>query len=191
MKASVLSILPIVALGMSLVSLYISETARRDVARIDVIKTEYGLFQDLAKLQVDHPLMTHLFASSEQTYDEAIASIKAAALAHSREAIAQLRLEEHGITHFIFVAYEQTFYVSRETSAGDGRRATLASDDLLYFDDLVCNNPRLRWYWTEGRLGTAFGEELNTHFDDVTKDCATRSDPLGPLVYERKDAHGP
>jgi len=62
MKASVLSILPIVALGMSLVSLYISETARRDVARIDVIKTEYGLFQDLAKLQVDHPLMTHLFS---------------------------------------------------------------------------------------------------------------------------------
>ena len=51
------SILPVVALLMSLFSLYSSEQARRDVERVDVIKTEYGLFFDLAQLQLQNPMM--------------------------------------------------------------------------------------------------------------------------------------
>jgi hypothetical protein len=189
-KLPVSSILPFVALSLSLVSLYISETARRDVARIDVIKTEYGLFQDLARLQLDHPRMAHLFAVTGQAYDRVVQDIGRAERLQSESDVVKLRLEEQAIAHFIFVAYEQTFYVSQETSRGEGQRAALAGDDLYYFDRIMCNNPRLLWYWDTseagGKLGNAFGEELRRHHDETVRDCPATEDPVGPFTLERR-----
>jgi hypothetical protein len=189
-KMTVMSVLPLVALSLSLVSLYISETARRDVARIDVIKTEYGLFQDLARLQLDHPRMAHLFAVTGQAYDRVVQDIGRAERLQSESDVVKLRLEEQAIAHFIFVAYEQTFYVSQETNRGERQRAALAGDDLYYFDKIMCNNPRLLWYWdmseAGGKLGNAFGEELKLHHHETVRDCPTTEDPVGPFTLERR-----
>ena len=185
-----LSAMPFVALALSLVSLYISETARRDVARLDVIKTEYALFQDLARLQLDHPRMAHLFAVTGQAYDRAAKEVGTAEPPQSESAVVKLRLEEQAIAHFIFVAYEQTFYVSRETNRGERQRAALAGDDLYYFDNIMCNNPRLLWYWDPseggGKLSQAFGEELRRHHAEVVRDCPATADAVGPFVVERR-----
>src|SRR5215468_9092059 len=68
-KFSIGSVLPVVAFALSILSLYISEGARRDVARIDVIKTEYGLYYDMARLRLQYPLMAHLLADNGESYD--------------------------------------------------------------------------------------------------------------------------
>jgi len=59
----------VIALALSLFSFYTSEVAQRDVARVEVIKTEYGLFHDLSALQLQYPLMSHLFTFTNQSYD--------------------------------------------------------------------------------------------------------------------------
>ena len=56
-KALLGIILPPLAFCMSLVSLYLSQSAQIAVARIEAVKTEYGLFNDMSHLQLEHPLM--------------------------------------------------------------------------------------------------------------------------------------
>jgi hypothetical protein len=92
------SILPIVALSLSVFSLYESELTRKEVARIDVIKTDYGLFHNLAQLQIQYPLMAHLFAVTGEAYDTNVERIKSASSSASKEERSKLLLEERGIT---------------------------------------------------------------------------------------------
>jgi len=179
------SILPVVALGMSLFSLYTSELARKDVARIDVIKTEYGLFHELAQLQLQYPLMEHLFTASEEAYDSNVARIKVASSSASDQERAKLLLQERALAHYIFTTYEEAFYLWQQSLGNDKRRAELAHDDLLYFNDSLCSNPRLLWYWDSkqgGSLDRAFAGELRHYYQEhVSKECPTPEDPAGPF----------
>jgi len=179
------SLLPVVALLLSLFSFYTSEMARRDVARIDVIKTEYGLFHQLAQLQLQFPMMEHLFAVSGETYELAVASISAADAGASEQDRAKLQLQERALAHFIFTTYEEAFYLWQQSQGSDQRRIQLAEDDLAYFNRALCNNPRLLWYWDSkkgGRLDRAFGGELRDYYrKNVLEGCATDADPVGPF----------
>jgi hypothetical protein len=187
-KPGIGSILPVVALVMSLFSLYSSEVARRDVERVDVIKTEYGLFHDLAQLQLQNPMMEHLLTSSGEAYDSTVKQIRAALTSISEDDRGKLLLQERATAHYIFTSYEETFYIWRQSRGNDSRRAELAQDDLLYFDNLLCNNPRLLWYWngkTGGKQAREFAPELGDYYkQNVLKDCPTSEDsngPFGPL----------
>jgi len=181
------AILPVVALCLSVFSLLTSELARKDVARIDVIKTEYGLFHELAQLQLQHPLMEHLFTASEEAYDSNVARIKVASSSASDKDRAQLLLQERAVAHYIFTTYEEAFYLWQQSRGTDKSRAQMALDDLVYFNGALCSNPRLLWYWDSndgGSLDEAFGGELREYYKEhVLKDCSTSKDPTGPFGH--------
>src|SRR5229473_7799802 len=116
------SLLPIVAFCVSIYSLYVSETAQRDVARMEVIKTEYGLFHDLAQLQLQYPQMTHLFAVTPETYDLDVERIKVSLRAADDTKRAGILLQERALAHYLFTTYEETYYLWRQAiTAGDRR----------------------------------------------------------------------
>ncbi len=179
------SILPVVALFLSMFSFYTSEKAQRDVARVDVIKTEYGLFHDLAQIQLQYPMMEHLLSSSGEAYDLNVAAVKAASASIPELERAKLRLQERAVAHYIFTTYEESFYLWQQSVGTDQRRAELAQDDLLYFNDTLCNNPRLLWYWDSkggGKLSREFAVDLRNYYkENVLKDCPTSEDPAGPF----------
>lgn len=179
------SILPVVALFLSIFSFYTSEKAQRDVARVDVIKTEYGLFHDLAQLQLEYPMMEHLLASSGEAYDSTVAGVKAASASVPEVERAKLRLQERAVAHYIFTTYEETFYLWQQSVGTDERRAELAKNDLFYFNDAICNNPRLLWYWDSkdgGKLSREFADDLKNYYkENVLKDCPIDKDPTGPF----------
>jgi len=186
---SIGSILPIAAFGLSLFSLYTSELARRDVARIDVIKTEYGFFHELAQVQLQVPLMEHLFATSGQRYEASLVTIEAASSSLSDQERAKLLLQERAVAHYIFTTYEEAYGLWQQSLAGDKRRIQLAHDDVLYFNEAVCNNPRLLWYWkkTGGNMEAVFGNVSEYFNNKVLTECATIPDPRGPFSPAKED----
>jgi hypothetical protein len=189
-KVALSSILPVTALCLSVFSLYVSELARRDVARIDVIKTEYGLFHDLAQLQLQYPLMAHLFTVNKHAYDSVVQRIKAASSPVTNEERSRLLLQERALAHYIFTTYEEAFYLWRQAEGGDRHRAELANADLMYFNDALCSNPRLLWFWDNthgGKLDRAFAVELREYFQaNVLMGCPIGKDAIGPFDYDRK-----
>jgi hypothetical protein len=184
-KFSIASILPILALCLSVFSLYVSQSAQTDVARIDVVKTEYGLFDQMASLQLQHPLMSHLFAVTIGQYTSARDQVRAVALTKSDSERLSLLLQERALAHFIFTIYEETYYLWQQAAGGERRRAELARDDLMFFNDFLSNNPRLLWYWDTtngGELGSAFARELEVYYkENVVKGSPADPDPNGPF----------
>lgn len=179
------SILPVVALGLSLFSLFTSRTTQRDVARIEAVKTEYGLFNDLARQQLEHPRMMHLFANTNESYDADKEAIRAATMSISATERAELLLQERALAHYIFTAYEETFYLWKQASEGEQGRSEFLKEDMQYFNEYLCSNPRMLWYWDAeqgGKLSQQFGGDLRTYYEaNVTKGCPTPKDPQGPL----------
>lgn len=179
------ALLPVIALVLSIFSLYVSEIARRDVARMEVIKTEYGLFHDLAQLQLQNPLMAHLFVVTDQAYDSTVEEIKTSAATISKSELARMRLQERSFAHYLFTTYEEAYYLWQQAAAsGDDKRAEMAQDDLNYFNAAFKNNPRLLWYWDfkGGKLNVAFAPELQVYYkDNVLKDSRIDPDPTGPF----------
>jgi hypothetical protein len=192
-RFSLSSVLPIVAMSLSIFSLYESELARKEVARMDVIKTDYGLFHNLAQLQIQYPLMAHLFAVTGEAYDSNVEKIKAASSSASSEERSKLLLQERALAHYIFTTYEEAFYLWKQAEGGDRARAQLAQDDLLYFNDALRSNPRLLWYWDHkdgGKMDREFARNLRDYYqENVLKDCeycTSSKDTSGPFTSERK-----
>jgi hypothetical protein len=181
------SVLPIVALGLSVFSVYFSDLARRDVGRMEVIKTEYGLLHDLAQIQLQYPVMAHLFTATAQAYDANVAEIKVSVGSLSEQERAKMLLQERAVVHYLFTTYEETFYVwGQAKEADDKRRAQLAEDDLRYFNAALCSNPRLQWYWDfkGGKLDREFAGELRSYYrENVLKSCTTVKDSAGPFGH--------
>jgi hypothetical protein len=184
-RFQVSSLLPIVAMCMSVFSLYVSEMVRRDVARMDVIKTAYGLFHDLAQIQLQYPLTAHLFTATNQTYDLNVVQIKASLADLSQQERARMLLQERAVAHYFFTTYEEAYYLwMQATNGGDRRREELAHDDLAYFNAALCSNPRLLWYWdfNGGKMDRTFAEDLRTYYkENVPESCQAAKDPAGPF----------
>lgn len=184
-RFSIGSILPVVAFALSIYSLYVSEGARRDVARIDVIKTEWGLFHDMGRLRLQYPLMTHLFEGSGELYDSTSERIQLAISSASDLERANLLLQERALASVIFTSFEETYFLWREAQGGEKSRAEQLLEDLNYFNDFLCNNPRLLWYWDVrdgGKLGREFADALKSYYNDnILKNCAGDKDAKGPF----------
>jgi len=179
------SMLPVVALCLSLVSLYTSERARRDVERVDVIKTDYGFYHDLAQLQLQYPLTEHLFTVTGETYDSNVARIKTASSSANDQDRAKLLLQERAVAHSIFTTYEETFLLWQQSRGTDQRRAELVHGDLEYFNEWLRSNPRLLWYWDGegGNLYREFARVWDYYNQNVSKDSPTPKDPAGPFGH--------
>jgi len=184
-RPQISSLLPIVSLCLSLFSVYISELVRKDVARLDVIKTEYGLYHDLAQLQLQYPSMAHLFTVTNEAYDSTVGRIKTSLGTTTAQDRAKMVLQERALAHYMFTTYEEAFYLWQQAlQGGDQRRLQLAHDDLAYFNEAICSNPRLLWYWDfkGGKLDRAFADELRDYYKaNVVKGCTTEADAAGPF----------
>jgi hypothetical protein len=184
------SVLPIIALGLSIVSFFYSQKASNDVARIDVIKTEYGLFHDLAQLQLQNPSMAHLFAQTNEIYDDNVARIKATLTSVTDQDRAKMLLQERAVAHFLFTTYEEVYLLWKQAvEAKEPQREEMARQDLIYFNEAIRGNPRLLWYWDfrGGKLAQAFGTELNDYYrENVLKNGQTDQDATGPFGSEEE-----
>jgi hypothetical protein len=180
------SVLSVLSLALALISFFLSEAAQKDVARLETIKTTYGLFTDLARVQLEHPLMAHLFALTGESYDANVAEVRTATSTASDPERARLRLQERALAHHIFTAYEETYYLWREVKASESRRRDILHGDLTYLGSLMCDNPRLLWYWDTkdgARMGQGFSSELRDYYNaNVLKECSTQGDADGPFL---------
>lgn len=181
-------ILPVVALGLSLVSFYMSQSAQKEVGLIDAIKTQYGLYDAMARLQLEYPLMEHLFVKNGEAYDNAKDTIRAATSSLSGPERAKLRLQERALAHSIFSSYQETYMLRRQAVSGDSGRLKFLDAHLGYFNDLFRHNPRLLWFWDEagGRLCLEFAGELQDYYHEHMKDSPTSPDESGPLQLEKE-----
>lgn len=183
-------LLPVVAFVLSLVALYISQEAQDDVARVETVKTEYGMYDDLAKLQLDNPLMAHLLANTPAAYRSENALIASGMLSTASADRLRLMLQERAVAHYIFTDYEETYFLWRQAAGGEQQRHALLEDNLDYFNTLLCGNPRLLWYWSDngGDLGQQFSQQLLAYYrEHVARDCPTNADSQGPFKEgERK-----
>lgn len=180
------AVLSLIALLLSCYSFYTSEQAQRDVARLDAIKTEYDLFNNLARAQLEYPLAAHLFAPTGESYDLRAEQISAATASSDKQTLARLKLEEMSMAHYIFTAYEQTYYTwEHAEKVGDTGRAALLREDLNYFKDALCNR-RLLWYWDEdgGNLSVNFAGRVQKFYKENTlQDCTEEKDAEGPFNH--------
>jgi hypothetical protein len=183
------SLLPVASMVLALISFYLSISAQKEVARLETIKTTYSLFTDMSRVQLEHPLMAHLFAVTGQDYDANVRDVREATAAVPGPERARLRLQERALAHHIFTAYEETYYLWREAKEGERGRRELLSGDLAFLNEMLCDNPRLLWYWdtkSGAKLGQRFAAEMRNYYNaNVLKDCATRGDPDGPFNPRR------
>lgn len=176
----------LLAFVVSGISLYVSYVTGNDVANVDAIKTEYALFSDFAKLQYEHPLMSHLFAFTPEQYRSTAGKIAEVAATLDQAKRTSYRLEEQGIANFIFTSFEETFYYwTHAGNLGDSARLNLLDGDMDYFVQQMCN-PRLAWYWspTHGmRLALNFSGDLQRYVAKrlATQPCVAPPDPKGPF----------
>lgn len=175
----------VLALFISLASFWNSWRVTHDVAFIDAIKIQYGVHGDLSKLQLQNPLMSHLFAPTPERYDKAIAMIRRAVSSLAVGPRASRQLEEGATANQIFTAYEEVHILWTQAKlVQDQRRAALFEANLVYFSQLLCN-PRLLWYWdirNGMRLGLEFSDDVKAHHKEETKECSARPDPIGPFA---------
>lgn len=181
-------ILPVVALGLSVVSFYMSQSAQKEVGRLDAVKTQYGLYDSMARLQLDYPLMEHLFATNGQAYDAVCTTIRTAMSSLSGPERAKLQLQERALAHSIFTAYEETYMLRGQAVGGDAGRLKFLDTQLAYFNDLFRHNPRLFWFWDEagGRQCLEFAGDLQDYYHEHVKDSPTSPDTTGPLQLEKE-----
>jgi hypothetical protein len=186
-KLSLSSLLPYIALTLSLFSLYLSVSTQREAARTDVIKTAYGFYGDMSRLQLQYPMMEHLLVVDPAVYASVIANARTATATGTDAERARWLLEERAVAHYVFTVYEETFFLRKQAEGGEPRRLQMLNENVEYFDSLVCN-PRLLWYWdywesgNGGRMGMEFSEELRDHYRDrAQKNCKTQKDGMGPF----------
>jgi hypothetical protein len=178
--------LSILALLLSLASYLSSSVSNRDVAGVDAIKSEYAVFLDLTKLQLDHPLTTHLFALTEEGYAVASATVKTAASGLDSARRAMAILEEQAVAHYIFTIFELTYYqLDHARAYQDLERTSFYSSDMQWFDDAMCN-ARLQWYWDVDngmKMALGFSTDLQRYVStQVKRGCSMNADPAGPLT---------
>jgi hypothetical protein len=176
--------LSVFALILSLYNLYDSKRTQDLVARTQALNTEYGIYTDLTKLEHDNPFLSHLFSQSPSSYFFTTTRIRAALKDLSPGDRAKLLLEERAIAHYIFTVYEETYYQWQSAlQANNDTLATLLHDNLIFFNDFLCNS-RLVWYWKNpsDALYKYFSEPLVSYYNiNVSSTCTVTPDPSGPI----------
>jgi hypothetical protein len=192
LKDLVTPMLSIIAIGLSSYSLYVSERTHQDVARSDAIKTQRELSNNLARAELDNPLLSHLFAVTGDAYDERSARVAKAVAKLDPDAKAKLLLQETAMAHYIFASYEETYLIwEHAQQVEDTSRASLLRGALNLFNDQLCNR-RLLWFWdieNGNKLGLGITTRVQTFYQStVIKDCTEEADPEGPFNL---DTNGP
>lgn len=179
------NLLPAIAILISLVSAVVAVNTSRKVAVVDTTTREYALYYNLAKLQIEEPLMAHLFATTSDDYTRAYRLAAQIAEKRSHEDRLMLSAEEVAIANYIFTAFEETFYHwYNAVQSGDEAVAALYGDHLIFFGEQLCNS-RLQWLWDDenGRaMSDLFSERAKNYYTEHVKNsCSMPPDSIGPL----------
>jgi len=175
----------IAAFAVSLISLSNSKHTQAFVARKEALNLEFELYRQLATMEHDNPLLSHLFAVSPAGYLGRRKLIETGIAGMPASERAKLLLQERAIALYIFTAYEETyFHWDSAVKNNDKDLAGLLLDNLVAFNESLCNS-RLLWYWSksEDALRLGFSSELNAYYDrTVAKKCNLTPDPQGPIT---------
>jgi hypothetical protein len=165
------------------VSVYIAYTSAKDTSGAEAVKTEYDLFNDLNKIQLEHWEMTHLYALPDR-YDSVSAQVASAVVPLDERKRSELLLRERVTALYIFTMFEQALYRLDQSERGfDGGRTEFLHAVVAYYTDRVLRNPRLLHYWKSEGLSTYFEESTNKLFEErVMKNVpASGIDVVGPF----------
>lgn len=176
----------LVALALSGFSVYLSMRSSEIQSRAEAIGTQYSLFTELTKMQIDRPLMSHLFALSPIQYDRSIQTLAPVVASLDAKERGQLILQEAAVANHIFTIYEDSYYrLANAHSARDEIRKSMYADAMEnFFKPQMCNR-RLIWYWDAEHgqgLENNSTEEVRNHFTNVIQpSCSAALDSVGPF----------
>jgi hypothetical protein len=141
------ALLSVIALILSIYSVYDSQKTQELASRTEALKIEYGIYTDLVRLEHDNPFLSHLFMQSPSSYYLATSHIKTAVKNIPPTDRLKFLLQERAIAHYIFTTYEETYYQWLSAGQADNKALSkLLLDNLSFFNDILCNS-RLIWYW--------------------------------------------
>jgi hypothetical protein len=116
LKDRITLMLSIVALVLSAISYLSSVRSAEDVASSSAISTEYDLFKDLMRIEVEHPAVSHLFAQTSVSYETLAGQVARASGGADQHTRSKLLLKERGVADFIFTSYEETCSTQKRTA---------------------------------------------------------------------------
>ena len=175
--------------GVTAWDTHASSTSANEALTSETIKSQYDIFLDLNRVQVEQWEVGHLFALPD-TYRAAAHDVAAALGPLSPQRHAELMLRERAIALLIFTMFEHGFFQQKQAAqTGETGRAQFLQEMLDYYTGRLLRNPRLMYYWR------ANGGGLVTYFERETRDCynhhvlgdsghAPLSDDVGP--YQRQ-----
>jgi hypothetical protein len=175
----------VIALIISIASFWSAANVSRDVGFTDAIKIQYGVYSDLSKLQIEHPLMSHLFAPTAERYDKSVELVGQSVMPLSDAARSSRLLEEGAIANQLFTTFEEIFELWKQAKTiDDNSRAKVYAENLEFFRGVLCN-PRLLWYWDPDkgmRMSFDFSAEMRRYYKAKVTECVVQADPIGPFA---------
>lgn len=188
LKIEVSTIMSMLALAMSMVSLYQSSSFQKDSSGTEMIKSQYATYYELGRLEVENPQLSHIFAMPNW-YVRASRSVAALVGPLDENKREELILKERAFARIIFTHYEDLFFQWKHASRmGDTERVAFLGEALDYYTDRVLRNPRLLYLWSEkgANLGIDFEDETREHYNakvlhDPALPLKEMPDPAGPF----------
>ena len=192
LKIEVTTIIDILALTISIISLYQSSSYQKDSSGTDMIKNQYATYHELSRLEVENPQLSHVFAAPSW-YGRAVKSVVTSVGPLDEKRGEELLLKERAIARVIFTHYESLFYQWRHASRmGDTERVAFLGEALDYYTDGVLRNPRLLYLWSENgaSLEIDFERETREHYNahvlhDPSRPLKEQPDDVGPFEPAR------
>ena len=179
----------VVAIGISIWSIYYSKRLHSDTTKSAVLEKQYDGFNELTLLRVEHHTLNHLFEVPEN-YHSTLEMVTKALGELSPRAKAETMLKERAVAMYIFQLFEYTYYQyqhAKETE--DQYREAFLLEVLNYFTGRLLRNPRLVYYWNKdgGNLCVFFEESTQEYYvkhvtDSGNSDDDHMMDRCGPFV---------
>jgi hypothetical protein len=168
------TITSVIALLVSISSGVFTYVSSRESSAADTIKTQYQLFADMVKLEIENPYLGHIFAEPRR-YNEVKARVVEAVANMPDDEKAKNNLKERAVADYIFLLFEHTIFQKREAADSffDWQKAQFDQEVLDFFTGRLLRNPRLLYYWDENLGGLSDALEVVTKIyykDHVLKD---------------------
>lgn len=180
------SIISIFALLTSIWSINISKKTYVDMAKSTIIDKEYNTFHELLKIQIDYPMVSHLFEVPEN-YNSTLILVKNYIKIDSIDK-SHFLLIERATAEMVFDLFETTIYRYEHAKAwNDIYRQDFLKEMLGYFTKRLLINQRLLYYWhnSGGNLSAFYETKTQLYYSRylvITQDNIKKTmDKVGPF----------
>lgn len=180
LKANIPTILSLLAICLSIFSMYYSNKVHSDSTSSSMIRENYNDFLDLHLIRSEHPLQSHIFVSVAE-YENFKFKIFDATKKITLEKRIENQLIEAGLARRIFSMYEHSYFQWKNSKEfSEKSRINFLKLVLDYFTNTLLKNPRLAWYWSSkgGNNCVHYEVEVLKYYNDHVVDI--KMDSLGP-----------